>query len=152
MDKRAYIKKAFQMYQTNKTSLFWKEQELKEIPAPGEGGVDYSKISVQSGGGNGTENQFIQYVDKRTEIMSKIDELRRKIELVRLTVKHFEIEAKAKGKRHYEYIQQRWLMRRSFRRAAIECGIAESTSIFWIEEIYTVAEAIGDSYELFEKK
>jgi hypothetical protein len=120
MDKRGYIKKSFQMYQTNKTALFWKEQELKEMPAPGEGGVDYSKISVQGGNGNGTEEQFIRYAEKRAEIMSKIDELKRKIELVRLTIKHFEIESRAKGKRHYEYIQQRWLMRRSFRRAAIE--------------------------------
>ena len=149
MDKRAYIKKAFQMYQTNKTSLFWKEQELKEIPAPGEGGVDYSKISVQSGGGNGTEEQFIRYVDKRTGLLAEIEQLKKKIELVKRTIEHFEIERKAKGKRYYEYIQQRWLMRRSYKRSAVELGIAERTSDFWVEEIFTMAEAIGEMFELF---
>ena len=148
-DKRAYVKKAFQMYQTNKTTLFWKEQELKAIPVPGEGGVDYSKISVQGGNGNGTEEQFAKYADDRAALIEQITTLRKKIELVQRTISHFEIESRAKGKRHYEYIQQRWLMRRSFRHAAVECGIAESTAIFWIEEIYTVAEAIGQTYELF---
>lgn len=148
-DKRAYVKKAFQMYQTNKTTLFWKEQELKAIPVPGEGGVDYSKISVQGGNGNGTEEQFAKYADDRAALIEQITALRKKIELVQRTISHFEIESRAKGKRHYEYIQQRWLMRRSYRRAAIECGIAERTADFWIEEVFTVALAIGETYELF---
>lgn len=149
MDKRVYVRKAFQMYQTNKTTLFWKEQELQSIPVPGEGGVDYSKISVQGGGGNGIEEQFVKYADKRAELRAEIAALKKKIELVKRTIEHFAVECKAKGKRHYEYIQQRWIMRRSYRRAAIECGIAESTAIFWTDEIYTVAQAIAETYELF---
>lgn len=149
MDKRAYVRKAFQMYQTNKNALFWKEQELKSIPVPGEGAIDYSKISVQGGGGNGTEEQFAKYADKRAELCTEITALKKKIEIVKRTIEHFEVECKAKGKRHYEYIRQRWIMRRSYRRAAIECGIAESTAGFWIEEIFTVALAIAETYELF---
>jgi hypothetical protein len=148
MERRLYVKKAFQMYQTNKTTLFWKEQEYKNIPVPGESAMNYDKISVQSSG-NGVEAQFIKYAEDRAKLKNEIDTLKRKIELVHLTIKHFEIEGRAKGKRHYEYIQQRWLMRRSFRRAAIECGIAESTAIFWTEEIYTVAESIAELDELF---
>lgn len=148
-DKRAYVKKAFQMYQTNKNTLFWKEQELKAVPVPGEGGVDYSKISVQCGNGNGIEEQFAKYADKRAALIEQITALRKKIELVRRTIEHFEVEHKAKGKRHYEYIQQRWLMRRSYRHAAIECGISERTSSLWIEEILIVAQAIAETYELF---
>ena len=149
MEKRVYVRKAFQMYQTNKNTLFWKEQELKEMPAPGGGGVDYSKISVQGGAGNGTEEQFIRYVDKRTGLLEEITQLKKKIELVKRTIEHFEIERKAKGKRYYEYIQQRWLMRRSYKRSAVELGIAERTSDFWVEEIFTMAEAIGEMFELF---
>ena len=149
MEKRVYVRKAFQMYQTNKNTLFWKEQELKEMPAPGEGGVDYSKISVQGGAGNGTEEQFIRYVDKRTGLLEEITQLKKKIELVKRTIEHFAVENRARGRRHYEYIQQRWLMRRSYRRAAIECGISEQTSDYWIMEIFNVAEAIGENHELF---
>lgn len=149
MEKRAYIRKAFKMYQTNKTTLFWKEQEIKNISIPGKGGIDYSKPSVQSSGENGVENQVIAYADKHIELTEEIKSLKKKIELVRRTTEHFEVEYKAKGKRHYEYIRQRWFLRHNFHRAAMECGIAESTAIFWIEEIYTIAESIAESYELF---
>lgn len=145
--KREYVKKAFQGYLTNKNTLFWLEQELKTIPIPGESGMDYTKISVQGGGGN-IENQFAIYAERKAELERKIGELRNRIELVRRTIEHFAVEYKAKGKRHYEYIQQRFLMRRTYRRAAIEVGIAERTADLWLEEIFTVGEAIGEQYAL----
>ena len=148
-DRRAYIKKAFQMYINNKNCLFWAQEELKNLPIPGQSGLDYSKESVAGGGGNGVEAQFAQYVEKRQSLIYKITVAQHQVEIVRRTIEHFKVESKAKGKNHYKYICERWLTRRSFRRAAIECGIPESTAIFWIEEIYTVAEAIAEEYELF---
>ena len=148
-NRRAYIRKAFQSYVNNKNSLFWAQEELKALPIPGQSGLDYSKESVSSGGGNGVEGQFAQYVEKRQSLIYKITMLEHQIAIVHKTFEHFRIESKAKGKNHYNYMCVRWLQRRTFRRAAIECGIPESTAIFWIEEIYTVAEAIAEEYELF---
>jgi hypothetical protein len=147
-EKRAYIKKAFQMYVTHKQQIFAWEQELKQLPIPGESGVDYSHESVASSNANGVEAQFANYAERVAELTKKIDTVKKQVELVRRTIEHFKVESRAKGKNHYKYICERWLQRQSFRRAAIECGIAESTAIFWIEEIYTIAEAIAETYEL----
>ena len=148
-EKRAYIKKSFQMYVTHKQQLFAWEQELKQLPIPGQSGLDYSHESVSSGNGNGVEAQFAKYAERVDELTKKINAVKKQVEIVRRTIEHFQIESKGKGKNHYRYICARWLQRQSFRRAAVECGIAESTAIFWIEEIYTIAEAIAELYELF---
>ena len=147
-DRRAYIKKAFQMYVTHKQQLFAWEEELKNLPIPGQSGVDYSKESV-AGGGNGVEAQFAQYVEKRQSLIYKITVAQHQVEIVRRTIEHFKVESIAEGNRYYEYICARWLRRMSYRRAAIECGVPERTSDFWIEKIFTVAEAIAEEYELF---
>lgn len=147
-EKRAYIKKSFQMYVTHKQQLFALEQELKQLPIPGESGLDYSHESVSSGGGNSVEKQFVNYAQKAENLSRKIKEVRKQVDIVRMTIEHFKVESRAKGKHHYKYICERWLKRGSFKRAVAELGIAESTAIFWTEEIYTVAEAIAEEYNL----
>lgn len=147
-DRRSYIKKAFQYYIANKNNLTKWEEELEEIPIPGQSALDYSKESVAGGGGNGVEGQFAQYVDKRQELIYKITCTEHDIEIVWRTIEHFKVEKKAKGKRHFDYICARWLSGQSYYKAAIDCGISESTAGFWIEEIYLVAEAIADTYNL----
>lgn len=148
-DRRGYVRKAFQMYVTHKNQLCVWEQELAALPIPGASGLDYSHETVAGGNENGVEAQFAKYVDRAAELTEKIAGVKKKVELVRRTIEHFRVESRAKGKLHYKYICERWLQRRSYRRAAIECGIPERTASFWIEEIYTVAEAIGEEYELF---
>ena len=148
-ERREYIRKSFQMYLTNKNQLFWWEHELKEIAIPGASGVDYSKESVSSGGGNSVEAQFASYADKVAELGTKIEKVRKQIELVRRTIEHFKLEYKAKGKKLYQYICARWLRGMSYQRAAIECDISDRTSDFWMEEIFTLAEAIADEHNLF---
>lgn len=148
-DRRAYIKKAFQSYINNKNCLFWAQEELKNLPIPGQSGLDYSKESVAGGGGNGVETQFAQYVEKRQSLIYKITMLEHQIEIVTRTLEHFKVENRAEGNRYYEYICARWLKRMSYCHAAIECGVPERTTSFWIEKIFTVAEAIAEEYELF---
>lgn len=148
-NRRDYVKKAFQMYVTHKMQLVAWEQELQVLPIPGASGLDYSHEPVAGGNENGVEAQFAKYADQVAALKAKISDVKKKVELVRRTIEHFRVESRAKGKLHYKYICVRWLERKSFRRAAIECEIPESTAIFWIEEIYTVAEAIGEEYELF---
>lgn len=148
-NRRDYVRKAFQMYVTHKQQLFAWEEELKTLPIPGQSGLDYSHETVASGNENGVEAQFAKYVDQAAELTAKISAVKKKVELVRRTIEHFRVESRAKGKLHYKYICERYLQRRSYHRAAIECGIPERTASFWIEEIFTVAEAIGEEYELF---
>ena len=148
-ERRAYIKKAFQMYLTHKQQLFAWEEELKNLPIPGQSGLDYSKESVAGGGGNGVEAQFAQYADKCAELKEKIAKAQKKVDVVRRTIEHFKVESRAEGNRYYEYICARWLRRMSSYHAAAECGIAERTADFWIEKIFNRAEAIADEYELW---
>ena len=148
-EKRAYIRKAFQMYVTHKNQLGLWEQELRELPFPGESGLDYSHESVAGSNENGVETQFAKYVDRAAELRGKIADIKKKVELVRRTIEHFKVESRAKGRLHYKYICVRWLERRNYRRAAIECEIPERTTDFIIEEIFTIAEAIAEEYELF---
>jgi hypothetical protein len=148
-DRRSYIKKAFQRYIDNKSALERMKDELNSLPIPGQSGLDYSKESVAGSGGNGVEGQFAQYVDKRQALIYKITCTEHDIEIVWRTIEYFKVEKKAKGKRHFDYICARWLRGMSFCRAAIECDIPERTASFWVEEIYTVAEAIAEEYDLF---
>lgn len=148
-NRRDYVRKAFQMYVTHKQQLFAWEEKLKMLPIPGQSGLDYSHETVASGNGNGVEAQFANYVDQAAELTAKISAVKKKVELVRRTIEHFRVESRAKGKLHYKYICERWLQRRSYHRAAIECGIPERTTDFIIEEVFTIAETIGDEYELF---
>ena len=148
-ERRNIVKKAFQMYLTHKTQLCLWEQELRELPIPGYSGVDYSHESVSNGTGNSVEVQFAMYADKVAELEKRVEDVKKKVELVRRTIEHFRVESKAKGKRHYDYICARWLRRMNYYRAAIECNLPERTADFIIEEIFTVAEAIGEEYELF---
>lgn len=147
-EKRAYIRKAFQMYVTHKNQLSVWERELKELPVPGESGLDYSHESV-SGSSGSVETQFAKYADCVAELTAKIADVKKKVELVRRTIEHFKVEDRAKGKLHYKYICVRWLGRRSYRRAAIELEIGETTADYWIMEIFDVAEAIAEEYDLF---
>lgn len=148
-DRRAYIRKAFQMYVTHKNQLCVWEQELKELPIPGQSGLDYSHEKVSNCGNNGVEAQFVNYAERVDELIKKINAVKKQVELVHRTIEHFKVEYDAKGRMHYKYICARWLRGMSFYRAAIECDIAESTASFWVEEIYTIAEAIAEEYSLF---
>lgn len=148
-EKRGYIRKAFQMYVTYKNQLSVWGQELKTMPIPGQSGLDYSHECLSNGNENGVETQFANYAQRSADLRERIAGVSKQVELVRRTIEHFKLEHKAKGKKHYDYICARWLKRMSYHRAAIECGIPERTSDFWIEEIFTIAEAIADEYNLF---
>ena len=148
-DRRAYIKKAFQNYIANKSALMRMQDELDALPIPGQSALDYSKESVSSGGGNGVETQFARYVDKRQELIYKITIIEHQNEIVWRTIEHFKVENRAEGNRYYEYICARWLKCMSYYHAAIECGVPERTASFWIEKIFTVAEAIAEEYGLW---
>ena len=135
-EKRSYIRSAFQDYAKNK----WK---LGHVVLPGAGGVDYTRPSVVSGGGNGTESAVLKYIDDKGD-------LDRKCEIVRRTMEYYAIEDKrhgGKGKR--EYIYQRWIRKRSCYVAAMKCNVTDRAARFWREEIYMTAEIIAEQYGLF---
>ena len=135
-EKRRYIRSAFKDYAVNK-------RRLNQVAMPGTGGVDYTRPSVVSGGGNGTESAVLKYIDYKGD-------LDRKCEIVRRTMEYYAIEDKrhgGKGKR--EYIYQRWIRKRSCYVAAIRCNIAERTARYWREEIYLTAEIIAEEHGLF---
>lgn len=110
---------------------------------PGLGGVDYSRPSVVSDHSNGTEKTVLRYIDKK-------DILEKQVEIVKRTIEHYKIEDKKHGgEGKASYIYNRWLRRLSFRKAAIQSHIAESTSAYWTEEIFFTAEIIAEEYQLF---
>lgn len=110
---------------------------------PGLGGVDYSRPSVVSDHSNGTEKTVLRYIDKK-------DTLEKQVEIVKRTIEHYKIEDKKHGgEGKASYIYNRWLRRLSFRKAAIQSHIAESTSAYWTEEIFFTAEIIAEEYQLF---
>lgn len=135
-EKREYIKRAFRDYVNNK-------RRLEMLNIPGLGGVDYSRPSVVSDHSNGTEKTVLRYIDKK-------DTLEKQVEIVKRTIEHYKIEDKKHGgEGKASYIYNRWLRRLSFRKAAIQSHIAESTSAYWTEEIFFTAEIIAEEYQLF---
>lgn len=135
-EKRRYIRRAFEEYTKNRA-------RLRSLNMPNAGGVDYTRPSVVSGGGNGTESAVVRYIDDKGD-------LDRKCEIVRRTMEYYAIEDKrhgGKGKR--EYIYQRWIRKRSSYVAALRCNIAERTAKYWTAEIYLTAEIIADENGLF---
>lgn len=135
-EKREYIKRAFRDYVNNK-------RRLEMLNIPGLGGVDYSRPSVVSDHSNGTEKTVLRYIDKK-------DTLEKQVEIVKRTIEHYKIEDKKHGgEGKGSYIYNRWLRRLSFRKAAIQSHIAESTSAYWTEEIFFTAEIIAEEYQLF---
>lgn len=135
-EKREYIKRAFRDYVNNK-------RRLEMLNIPGLGGVDYSRPSVVSDHSNGTEKTVLRYIDKK-------DTLEKQVEIVKRTIEHYKIEDKKHGGGgKASYIYNRWLRRLSFRKAAIQSHIAESTSAYWTEEIFFTAEIIAEEYQLF---
>lgn len=135
-EKRSYIRSAFKDYAVNK-------RRLNQVAMPGTGGVDYTRPSVVSGGGNGTESAVVRYIDDKGD-------LDRKCEIVRRTMEYYAIEDKrhgGKGKR--EYIYQRWIRKRSCYVAAMKCNVTDRAARFWREEIYMTAEIIAEQYGLF---
>lgn len=135
-EKREYIKRAFRDYVNNK-------RRLEMLNIPGLGGVDYSRPSVVSDHSNGTEKTVLRYIDKK-------DILEKQVEIVKRTIEHYKIEDKKHGgDGKARYIYNRWLRRLSFRKAAIQSHIAESTSAYWTEEIFFTAEIIAEEYQLF---
>ncbi len=135
-EKREYIKRAFRDYVNNK-------RRLEMLNIPGLGGVDYSRPSVVSDHSNGTEKTVLRYIDKK-------DILEKQVEIVKRTIEHYKIEDKKHGgEGKASYIYNRWLRRLSFRKAAIQSHIAESTSAYWTEEIFFTAEIIAEEYQLF---
>ena len=135
-EKREYIKRAFRDYVNNK-------RRLEMLNIPGLGGVDYSRPSVVSDHSNGTEKTVLRYIDKN-------DILEKQVEIVKRTIEHYKIEDKKHGgEGKASYIYNRWLRRLSFRKAAIQSHIAESTSAYWTEEIFFTAEIIAEEYQLF---
>lgn len=135
-EKREYIKRAFRDYVNNK-------RRLEMLNIPGLGGVDYSRPSVVTDHSNGTEKTVLRYIDKK-------DTLEKQVEIVKRTIEHYKIEDKKHGgEGKASYIYNRWLRRLSFRKAAIQSHIAESTSAYWTEEIFFTAEIIAEEYQLF---
>ena len=143
-DKRKWIKSAFQGYYNNKIKLPQLKADYEKIPIPGLGCGDPTQPYVHSGTNNGTEKSVLQYLVDRERIERAIRECENKIAVVDKTLRHFSVEEAAKGKKHRKYIEYRFLRGMSYTRAAVECGIAERTSDFVLEEIMTVAYAIAE--------
>ncbi len=135
-ERKDYVKKAFRDYVNNKRCL-------EKLNIPGLYGMDYSRSCVVSDHMNGTENSVLNYIDRK-------ETLEKQIEIVKRTIEYYKIEDKKRGgDGKANYIYNRWLRRLSFRGAAIQSHIAESTSAYWTEEIFFTAEIIAEEYQLF---
>ena len=140
--RRKWVRRAFTNYNLNKSRLSQLKSDYAncEIPTTGSGG---------GGGGthgneNGVEKSVLHYLAQREKLERAVKSCERQIALVDKTLHHFTIEEWAKGKRHKQYIENRFLRSMSYRRAAVECEISESTAGYWLEEIYTVSETIAE--------
>lgn len=141
-NKRKWVKEAFYHYYENKMRLKNLKAEYAAMPIPGASGGN-----AGGGGhsfGNGVEKSVMHYLIDREKLERSIKECENKIALMDKTLRHFTVEQQAKGKRYAKYIQCRFLCEMSYRRSAVECGIAERTADFWLDEIFTVAEAIAE--------
>ncbi len=148
-EKQKWIRKAFHGYYKNKVRLPQLKADYAKIDIPGCSGFDPSKPFAGGLGGNGVENSVLKYLADRERMGKAIIECQNKISLVEKTIQHFSVEEQAKGKRHRKYIECRFLRCMSYTRAAIECGVSESTAGYWLEEIYTVAYAIAEIEKYF---
>ena len=88
---------------------------------------------------------FTEYLQNRK---CKTEEAKKAKELVEKTLEHFLIRRKTTGDKRYDYIVQRWIKRRSYRRVAVELGISYRASDHWVNDIMYVAEAIAIEYDL----
>ena len=144
IDKQKWVKSAFHGYYRNKERLPDLKDTFDKISVPGFGGKYLNQPYVKSSAGNGVEKSILQYLFDRERIEKAISDCERKISLVEKTIQHFSIEEAAKGKKHRQYIEYRFIRGMSYTRAAIECGLRERTSDFVIDEIMTVAYAIAE--------
>ena len=141
-DKRKWVRKAFMCYKSNRSRLPALKELYERVELPGVGGGGASTTAPT--GGNGVERSMVHYLAEREKYEKAIKECENKIKLVDMTLKHFEVEEQAKGKKHSKYIRCRFLQGMSYARAAVECDLRERTSDFVIEEIMTVAYAIAE--------
>lgn len=143
MDKRKWVKDAFCRYWRYVATVAKCKEELQDVELPAPGGTNYSAAGGRVGG-NGQERKVLSYLEKKEEIQARMNVALAKIDTVRKTIKHFAVEETAKGKLHRKYIECRFVKGMGYQRAAIECGIAESTGAFWLTEILEVAVAIAE--------
>lgn len=143
-DKQKWVRSAFHGYYRNKARLPQLKIDYEKIAIPCAGGQDYGKPFVKSSAGNGVEKSVLQYLADRERMERAVKDCENKIALVEKTMQHFSVEEAAKGKRHRQYIEYRFLRCMNYTRAAIECNISESTAGYWLEEVYTVAYAIAE--------
>lgn len=140
-NKRKWVKTAFHRYYANKARLLQLKEDYERVSIPGVGGVGSSGAHSCE---NGVEKSVLHYLADRERFERLIKDCENQILLVEKTLRHFVVEEHAKGKRHAKYIHCRFMQRMSYTRSAVECGIAESTAAFWLEEILTVAYAIAE--------
>lgn len=136
MDKERYIKRAFKCYKENKKKL--REASFESVRA-----VDYSKAV---GGGNrrrdGLESALVQYIDDKME-------LAKQVEIVERTMWWYKIDGMKKGHAKYDYIQFRWVKGYPIYRVAMECYIGVNTANRWAKEIWKLAAAVADMFDLW---
>ena len=140
-DKRKWVKTAFHRYYANKARLLQLKEDYERVSIPGVGGGGGSGAHSCE---NGVEKSVLHYLADRERFARLIKDCENQIALVEKTLRHFAVEEQAKAKRHAQYIRCRFIQRMSYTRAAVECGLAERTSDFVLEEIMTVAYAIAE--------
>lgn len=138
--RRSWVRRAFFNYNINKSRLSQLKSDYEhcEMPGTGSGGNGVGKSSE-----NGVEKSVLHYLSEREKLERAVKSCEAQIELVDKTLQHFKVEEGAKGKQHKRYIECRFVKGMSYRRAAIECEVPESTAGYWLEEIYTTAETIA---------
>ena len=151
MDKRKWVKDAFSRYWRHKASIVKLTEELNEVEMPVPGGTDFSAVGGGSGD-NSAERKMHAYLERKEKIRAQLDAAKAKVETVKKTLQHFDVEGMAKGKGHKKYIECRFMKCMGYVRAAMECGISERTGDYWQEEIFAVGQAIAEMDGFFSLK
>lgn len=140
--RRKWVRRAFTNYNLNKSRLLQLKSDYAncEIPTTGSGG---------GGGGthgneNGVEKSVLHYLAQREKLERAVKSCERQIALVEKTLYHFAVEEGAEGTRHKQYIECRFIRGMSYKRAAVECEVAERTADRLANRIFDRAEAIAE--------
>ena len=140
--RRSWVRRAFFNYKNNKVRLVKLKRDYDSCEIPSVGGGNGCGTSGSHE--NGAEKSVIHYLAERERLERAVKSCEWQIALVDKTLEHFAVEELLKGMPHKRYIECRFLRGMSYRRAAVEFEVAESTAGYWMEEIYNTAEMIAE--------
>lgn len=140
--RRSWVRRAFFNYKNNKVRLVKLKSDYDSCEIPSVGGCNGCGTSGSHE--NGAEKSVIHYLAERERLERAVKSCELQIALVNKTLYHFAVEEGAEGTRHKRYIECRFLRGMSYRRAAVECELAERTSDRVISRIFDTAEMIAE--------